>query len=129
MNVLIKVSAIALIYIFLSIILKSGKEEYTFLLRVAAVVLIFLAVSEKIADFISNILTLFSVFNIESRHIELLLKVAGISVVTDFICDTLSDNNETSLARIVSICARLIVLILCMPMVNSIILFCVKILE
>lgn len=129
MNVLIKIVAVAFVYVCLSTILKSQRPEYVFLVRICAVVLIFLFIVDDIADFITNILTAFSAFNISSAHISLLLKVVGISVVTDFVCDNLKDSGESSLSSIVSISSKFMILYMALPLINGLIIFCLQLVE
>lgn len=129
MNVLFKIVAVAFVYICLSTILKTQRPEYVFLVRICAVVLIFLFIVEDIADFITNILSAFSAFNISSAHISLLLKVVGISVVTDFICDNLKDSGESSLSNVVSISSKFMILYMTLPVLNGLIIFCLQLVE
>lgn len=129
MSILIKIGAVAIVYVCISAILKSQRPEYVFLTRICAVILVFLFIVEDIAAFITNILSAFSAFNINSAHISLLLKVVGISIVTDFICDTLKDNGEASLAGVVSISAKFMILYMALPMLNGLIIFCLQLVE
>ena len=129
MSIFLKIGAIALIYMFFSVILKSYRPEYVFLMRIFVVVLIFTLLIDDIAVFISNILSVFSVFNINIEHINLLLKVTGIAIITDFICDTLIDSGEKSLAGVVSISSKFLIIFLALPILNGLILFCIKFVE
>ena len=129
MSTFLKIGIIALIYLFISVILKSYRPEYVFLLRVFAVVLVFATLVDDIARFISNILSIFTVFNIESEHINLLLKITGIAIITDFICDTLIDSGEKSLAGVVAISSKFLIMFLSLPILNGLILFCIKFVE
>lgn len=129
MSVFLKIGLIALIYVCLSVILKSYRPEYVFLMRICAVIVISLLITEDLSSFISNILSVFSVFNIETAHINLLLKVTGIAIVTDFICDTLIDTGEKSLAGVVSVSSKFLIIYLALPVLNGLILFCLKFVE
>lgn len=129
MSTFLKIGIIALIYLFISVILKSYRPEYVFLMRVFAVVLVFVTLVDDIARFISNILSIFTVFNIESEHINLLLKITGIAIITDFICDTLIDSGEKSLAGVVAISSKFLIMFLSLPILNGLILFCIKFVE
>lgn len=129
MNVLIKISAVVIVFICLSLILKSNRPEYVFLMRIFAVILIFSLMLDDIATFISDILSAFSVFSIESSHLKLLLKVSGVAVLTDFICDTLKENSDLSLAGVISVSAKFVILYMSLPMINALIIFCVKLIE
>ena len=129
MSVFLKIGAIALIYMFFSVILKSYRPEYVFLMRIFTVLLIFVLLIDDFRSFISNILSVFSVFNINIEHINLLLKVTGIAIITDFICDTLIDSGEKSLAGVVSISSKFLIIFLALPILNGLILFCIKFVE
>ena len=129
MSVLIKASVIAMIFVCFSVILKSYRPEYVFILRICTVASIFLLMLDDISSFITNMLTAFSAFNISSVHIKLLLKSVGIAVITDFICDTLKDSGETSVAGVVALSAKFLILFMALPMINSLIIFCLKFVE
>lgn len=129
MSIFLKIGIIALIYVCFSVILKSYRPEYVFLMRISTVILIFLLLTEDLSSLISNILSVFSVFNIETAHINLLLKVTGIAIVTDFICDTLVDSGEKSLAGVVSVSSKFLIIYLALPVLNGLILFCLKFVE
>ena len=129
MNIFLKIGFVALIYLSLSVILKSYRPEYVLLMRIFAVVLIFSLLIDDISTFISNVLSIFSVFNIKSEHIKLLLKVTGVGIVTDFIYDTLIDAGEKSLAGIVSMSSKFLIIILSLPILNGLIVFCMKFVE
>lgn len=129
MNIFLKIGFVALIYLCFSVILKSYRPEYVLLMRIFAVVLIFSLLIDDISTFISNVLSIFSVFNIKSEHIKLLLKVTGVGIVTDFIYDTLIDAGEKSLAGIVSMSSKFLIIILSLPILNGLIIFCMKFVE
>ncbi len=129
MTVLIKISAIAIVFIFLSLLLKNNSNEFIFFMRIAVIVIIFLAIGDSLSEFISSIVYMFSALEIDELHIKTLVKVAGISIVADFICDILKDNNESTLSRVVEISAKLFIIILSFPMMNSLVAFCVEIIN
>ena len=129
MNIFLKIGFVALIYLCFSVILKSYRPEYVLLMRIFAVVLIFSLLIDDISTFISNVLSIFSVFNIKREHIKLLLKVTGVGIVTDFIYDTLIDAGEKSLAGIVSMSSKFLIIILSLPILNGLIVFCMKFVE
>ena len=129
MTILIKISAVAIVFIFLSLLLKNNSNEYVFFLRIAVIVIIFLAISDSLSEFIASVIYMFSALEIDSLHTKSLVKVAGIAIVSDFICDILKDNNENALARVVEISAKLFIIILSFPMMNSLVAFCVEIIN
>lgn len=129
MSVFLKIGTIALVYMLFSVILKSYRPEYVLLMRVFTVILIFTLLTEDISIFVLNVVSIFSVFNIKTEHISLLLKVTGIAIITDFICDSLVDSGEKSLASVVMVASKLLIIFLSLPILNALILFCIKFVE
>lgn len=129
MNTLLKIGAIVFVFMCLSVMLKGYRPEYTFVMRIFAVALISSVMLNDISIFISDILSSFSAFSIDSSHIKLLLKVTGIAILTDFLCDTLKDNGDSSLAGIVSVSAKFLILYMALPIINALIIFCFKFIE
>ncbi len=129
MNILIKIGITSIVFLLFSIILKSTRPEYVFLLRIVSVAIIFYFALEYISQFLESYSILFNVFDVESSHISLLLKIIGIAIVADFISDTLKDSGESAMANTVIVLSKFIILFFTMPVLNGIIVFCIKFIE
>ncbi len=129
MNIIIKVGAISLIYIISALLLKSYRPEFVFLLRVFCVVLVISLIFDYVSSFVSDLLAIFTAFDIESAHISLLFKVVVITIVGDLISDSLNDVGESTVSDIVVLISKFIVLFMTMPLINSLIIFCLKLIE
>ncbi len=126
MNIFLKITILSFIYILFSIILKNYRPEYVFLLRVFAIITIIYLAINYINNFINTYTSVFNSFSIESSHLSLLVKIVGISILTDFITDNLTDNGETAMANSITMFSKFIVLYLTFPVLNGIIAFCLK---
>ena len=129
MNILFKIAGISLLFVLMSVFLKNNRPEYVFLLRVFAIISIIFLIIDYIESFIESSFEIFNLFNIESSHISLLIKITGIAIMTDFISDTLTDNGETAMANIVITFSKIIVTLLSFPVLNGIVAFCLKLIE
>lgn len=129
MNILIKISLIVLVFLFLSVILKKHDIGFIFFLRIAVLVFVFFLISEKISELISSIIEVFSVLPIDNYSIATLFKVAFVAMVSDILCDILKDNNENALSRIIEITSKTLIIILSLPMMNALVVFCTEIIN
>ena len=129
MNIIVKIGVISLVYIISALLLKSYRPEFVFLLRIFCLILVISLVSDYISSFISELLAIFTFFNIESVHISLLFKVVAITIISDLISDSLNDVGESSVSNIVLLISKFIVLFLTMPLINSLIIFCLKLID
>ena len=129
MSIIIKISVIAIVYLVLASVLSAQRPEYVFLLRICAIIIVFILVSNDFAQLISELLATFNVFNIKSEHINLLIRVSGIAIITEFICNTLADSNEKSLSYIISLVSKTLIIFQSLPVINELIIFCLELLE
>ncbi len=124
MSVIIKISAVAIIYVCCAIFLKQHRPEYVFLLRVTSIALIIFMLLDEAQIFIQSVNEIFAEYNISSEHLSLLLKVSFIALVSDFIIDTLKDTGETSLAGVISVSSRVLIISLSFPILKSLLVIC-----
>ena len=129
MIIIFKICGLLLLYVFISIIIRKYQPEYVFILRFFIIIFVLFISLDYVEDFISSIIETFNLFLIDSSHISLMIKVLGISILTDFISDTLNDNGETALSNIITILARIIIILLSLPVLNGVIAFCLKLIE
>ena len=129
MNILIKISSIILVFLFLSLILKKYDTGFSFFLRISVLIFVFLLVSEKIGEVISNITEIFSLLPIDNYSIVTLFKVAFVAIISDILSDILRDNNENALARVIEITSKTLIMILSLPMMNALVAFCMEIIN
>ncbi len=126
MNTITKIMALAFVYTLLSLLLKSYRLEFVFLLRIFVVILFFSLIVDYISNLVTELLSVFTVFNIHSEHISLLLKIIATAIVADITSDSLIDVGELSVANIIILISKLIILFMTIPILNSLILFCLK---
>ena len=125
----IKIAIVSFVFVLLSVILKQNRPEFVFLLRVFVVIILVSFIIDYVSELISNILSIVTIFNIDSLHISLLFKVVGITLVTDIITDTLIDNGESSIANVITFISKLLVLFLTMPLINGLIIISLRFIE
>ncbi len=129
MTYLIRIGIVAVIFLILSSVIKTYRPEYVFLIRITAVIIIFYISAEQISDFIGSFNSILSSLNVETEYFTLLIKIIGITLITDFISDTLKDNGETTMANTVIILSKFLILYLTMPALNSLLLFCTELID
>ncbi len=129
MNILVKIAGVTIIFLLFSVILKANRPEYVFILRTFSVALIFYFTLDYILKFIESYSLLFSVFDVESSHISLLIKIIGIALISDFLSDSLKDSGETAMANTITVLSKFIILFFTMPILNGIVVFCLKFIE
>ena len=129
MNILFKISVLIFVYIILSSVIKTYRPELVFLLRLTTIIIIVILSIDYLNEIINKSLIIFSLFDIDSLHISLLIKIVGVAILSDIISDNLKDNGETALSNTVVLISKLIILFMTFPVLNGIIIFCLKFID
>lgn len=124
MSIVLKISAVTLIYICCAVFIRQYRPEYILLLRFSAIIIIVFLLLSEAEQFLDDLNEIFAQFNISTQHLLLLLKVGMLSLLSDFIIDTLKDSGDNSLAGIVAISSRIVIISLSIPILKGIIIIC-----
>lgn len=127
MTIVLKVVAVGIIFAIISVVLKQYRREYVYLLSLCVVIIILSLVIDEISSTIGEIYDLFKIINI--THIKSLLKITGIAIIADIVCDVIDESGEKAVSNVICIVVKFIILIYTLPMLKEIISFCNEILN
>lgn len=117
---LFKVLSFILVVCIFAVVLKSYKGEYALLLSLAAVVVILAFVLKSVHPAINRLRDGFNAGGIPSECFSVVLKSLGIAYLTGFVADICRDYGHTSLAGKAELAGRCAILVLCLPLMNSV---------
>ncbi|MCM1114423.1 MAG: stage III sporulation AC/AD family protein [Clostridium sp.] len=117
---MIKIIAVVLITLVLVIFLKDVNREFSFLLTVAASILLFGLIINDFFDVINSIDGLSSNLGNIKSYINLMIKILGIAIVSQFVIDLCKDSGENALASQTELASKIIILIMIMPLFNTV---------
>lgn len=120
---------IAFITAVTALILKSTKPELAFAVTVAGSVILLLFVFEVFKDTISIFSTIAQKTGIESSLVKIILKMVGIGYLVEFSAGILNDFGQNSLADKLIFCGKIVVLVLAVPIIESVLELVIRLLE
>lgn len=115
---LIKIIGIGFVTLIISLVLKDYKKEYSvFAILIGGSIIIFYSIDtlKNIIDFIND-LSRKSNYN---NFIELLLKITGISVLTEYAISICKDSGENSIANKIDFGSKILVISLSIPVIST----------
>lgn len=119
---MIKIIGIAAICLILSVFLKSENKVFSLLITSCGAILIFFLITEQTSDLFSTLKSVGnSVGTGTGSYITLMMKILGISIITQIVCDLCRDNGETALAAQTEIASKITVLAMLLPLFQAII--------
>ncbi|MGN0467281.1 MAG: stage III sporulation AC/AD family protein [Acutalibacteraceae bacterium] len=111
---------IAVATLILSVVVSQTKKEYSLLIIIAGISLIctvaFKSTAGKLSSFLSSAENLSETYGL----ISVLLKGALICIMTQLVRDLCKDSGNTALASAVDIAGRMMIIVLSLPLIESV---------
>lgn len=118
---MIKIAAFVIISLFLIIFLRDTKREFAIILTVACAIILFVTVADDLYSVAQSIYNLSSGMNNVHSYITLMLKILGISLIAQFVSDLCRDAGENALASQTETASKIIILIMTLPLFETVI--------
>lgn len=119
---------IAFITAVTALILKSAKPELAFAVTIAGSIILLLFVFDLLKDTVTVFQEIATLTGIDSSLIKILLKMIGIGYLVEFSAGILNDFGQNSLADKLVFCGKIIVLVLGIPILESVLSLIVQLL-
>ncbi len=120
---------IAFVTAVAALILKGTKPELSFAVSIAGGVILLLIVFELFRDSASIFGEIADISGLDTAFVKILLKMVGIGYLVEFSAGVLNDFGQTSLADKLVFCGKLIVLVLAIPILESVLGLVKRLLE
>lgn len=118
---MIKIAGISLITLVLVIVLKNTKREFAFILTLCSSILLFGIVINDFVSVINKIYLISDEISGLEPYISLMVKILGVTLITQFVVDLCRDSGENALASQTEIISKIIILIMIMPLFEAVI--------
>ena len=128
MDEIIKVIGIGLIALVIAIILKQYRPEYVIYISIIAGILILFFTLEKFSGIINLLKSISDKTYINKQFLEILLKITGIAIITEFAVSICSDAGEKAIASKIEIGSKVIIVTMSIPIISSLLEVIIEIL-
>ena len=117
---ILKIIGVAFVTAISAILLKSTKPELSFAVTVTGVIVILMFVVDMLQNTVNILSTIASITGIENGLIKILLKIVGVGYLTEFSAGILNDFGSNAVADKVILGGKLTILILSLPIIESV---------
>lgn len=121
--------AIAVIGAILSVTLKTYRPEYAILTALATGIIIILLISQSIFSVIGSLQKIIAKTGINAKYFKIILKVLGISYITQFGVEICKDSGFNSIATKVDAAGKICVISLTVPVISEFLNIIIEILN
>lgn len=116
---IIKIIGIGLIALIMVIIVKQYKPEFAVYISIIAGVIILGLAFDRLAEVIKLLNNLAKKTSINGKFIALLLKITGISILTEFAVSLCKDSGENAIATKIDIGGKIMIVAISIPIISS----------
>ena len=103
----------------LALQIKQAKPEYAIYLSVATGIFLLLLAAQRLEIVVESVRLIQGSISIQSSYIQVLLKIIGITYISEFAADICHDAGYSAIASQIGIFAKLSILAVSMPIVTA----------
>ncbi len=111
----VKIVMLGFTGMFLGLVLKGSKPEYSMYISLAVGILIFMYMTQKLSYLFSSVLKIQDYLPLDEKYLATLLKVIGVTYIGQFSSNICKDAGYGAIASQLEIFAKLAILALSMP--------------
>lgn len=111
----IQIGVLGVVGTLLAIQLKSGKSEYGVYLGIGISLFLFFSIAGHLQTIIETIKEISSYFNISTSYISTLIKMLGVTYVSEFAAAICKDAGYQTIASQIEIFSKLSIMVLSLP--------------
>ncbi len=112
---MINVAMIGIVAVLIAIIFKKGREEYSLYISIAACFIILMLGIGKLEVILDTITRLQGYIKINKAYVNILIKIIGITYVTEFAASLCKDSGYQAIGEQVELVGKLSILAISMP--------------
>lgn len=125
---IVKIIGIGLISLIIIIVIKQYRPEFAIYVSIITGVLIILFSVDKLSSIINILTSLSNKTGLNSQYLEILLKITGIAILTEFAVAICNDAGESAIATKVDFGGKIIIISLSIPIIVALLELIIKIL-
>ncbi|KEH95918.1 stage III sporulation protein AD [Clostridium novyi A str. 4552] len=117
---IVKIVAFAFITLFIILVFKNRNDEYVVHISIAAGIIIFLFMIDKITAVMQLLQELALKANIDFVYLNTVFKILGIAYLASFCSEICKDAGQGSLASKVEFAGKILILVLAVPILMAV---------
>jgi len=118
---ILKISGFALIATIIIVLIKQERKEIGVTISILAAVMLAVYAILKLDDIVSLVFELVANAGINSKYLEIILKVVGIAYIIELSKDICIDSGETALASKVEMAGKIMIISMTIPIITGVV--------
>lgn len=116
---IIPIIGVGLIGTLIAVIIKEYKPEFKIYISIVCGIIIFFLVASNLKSFIDLITSLSNRLNMSNEFLLILLKITGISILTEFAISICKDSGESAIASKIDLGGKITIIGISIPIISA----------
>lgn len=125
---IVKIAGIGLISLIVIVVIKQYRPEFAVYVSITAGLLIIGIVISKLSGIVGILKSLANKASLNSGFLEILIKITGITILTEFTTSICKDAGEGAIATKIDLGGKIIIMSMSIPIISSLLDTILKIL-
>ena len=121
MSELLKIVSIALVTVFAHILIKQTKPEIAMLITIVGSIIIVVMAVNNLSSIFSSFYSIFEKTGVNTALLSPLFKIIAIGYLAEFGANICVDAGASGIADKILFCAKLIILVIALPIVTTVV--------
>lgn len=118
---IVRIIGIAFIALFIIMIIKQYRPEFSIYISIIAGILIFSIIIIKLGSVVELIKSLADKLGTNTQYFSLLIKITGIAYLAEFATNICKDSGESAIASKVELAGRIIIIAMSVPILGALV--------
>lgn len=124
---IVKIIGVGLISLIIIIILKQYKPDFAIYVSILAGAIILMLVMDKLSNIVTLLSNIQNKANINNQFLVILLKITGISFLTEYASSICNDAGESSIATKIDLGGKILIIAISIPIIQALLELIIKI--
>ena len=116
---IVKIIGIGLTALVISIIIKQYKPEISIYVTLVSGIIILCMSFNGFSKIINLVENYSDKLSVSSRFVTILLKITGISILSEFACNMCRDSGESAIASKIELASKVVIIAASIPIISS----------
>ncbi len=124
---IVKIIGVGLISLIIIIILKQYKPDFAIYVSILAGAIILMLVMDKLSNIVTLLSNIQNKANINNQFLVILLKITGISFLTEYASSICNDAGESSIATKIDLGGKILIIAISIPIIQALLELIIKV--
>ncbi len=121
MDTVAKLTGIAVVGAVSAVMLREKAPQFSMMIALVTGIVIFSVIAGELTSILNILTDYMQASGLESESVSTILKILGIGIGAEYVCNVISDAGEQAIAKKMEFAAKVVILMLILPLLGKVV--------